>query len=379
MQVSQHVWTTSGGWNWSANGSGASADVVFYFAAPTALNGGGPLKELAGHYPGAHLIGCSTGGEIVGDDVRDGCISAAAVKFDDTAVAVASVPCGGIQHSFEAGRALAAKFPRRGLCSLFVLSEGIHVNGSELVRGMVSVLGPDLLITGGLAGDGARFGRTVVGLDGAVAPDVIAAVGFYGDRLAVRHGSAGGWDAFGPKREITRSESNVLYELDGEPALDLYKSYLGDEASRLPGSALLFPLRVHPPGKERAGLVRTVLSVDEATHSLTFAGDVPQGHVAQLMRGNFDRLVEGAASAAEQAASKHREPALGILVSCIGRKLLLGQRIGEEVETVADILGRPTAMVGFYSYGEISPHAESGCCELHNQTMTVTVLQELPR
>jgi hypothetical protein len=377
MRVSQYVWTGSAGWNWSTGG-GAPADIVFYFAAPSALDGGA-LTDLAGRFPGAHLIGCSTGGEIVGDDVREDCISAAAIKFDHTAVSVASVPCGGVQRSFEAGRALAAKFPRRGLCSLFVLSEGINVNGSELVRGLVSVFGPDLLITGGLAGDGARFGRTVVGLDGELAPDMIAAVGFYGDRLAVRHGSAGGWDAFGPKREITRSESNVLYELDGEPALDLYKSYLGDEAKRLPGSALLFPLRVHPPGQERAGLVRTVLSVDEAAHSLTFAGDVPQGHVAQLMRGNFDRLVEGAASAARQAASAHREPALGILVSCIGRKLLLGQRIGEEVETVAEILGRPTTIAGFYSYGEISPHAESGYCELHNQTMTVTVLQELPR
>jgi hypothetical protein len=378
MRIAQQLWTQGAGWS-AAGGDGnalADASLVFYFGAPAALAGGNALAELARRFPSAQLVGCSTGGEIHGEEVLDDSVSATAVAFAHTRVQVAEVSIADAAASHDAGAAVAARLGGDGLRSVFVLSDGIRVNGSELVRGMTERLGEEVLITGGLAGDGARFGTTYVGVGGEVRAGAIAAVGFYGDRLDIRHGSAGGWDAFGPRREITRSQGNVLHELDGEPALDLYKRYLGEEAENLPGSALLFPLRIHPPGHEDAALVRTVLAVDEAQRTMTFAGDMPQGHIGQLMRGNFDRLVDGASLAATEAMSRSSEPGLGILVSCIGRKLLLGQRIAEEVETVADILGRDVAISGFYSYGEISPHSATGMCELHNQTMTITVLRE---
>jgi hypothetical protein len=379
MRVAQRLWTERDGWG-APSGAPLNGDssLVLYFGASEALAAGKPVQQLAALYPNAKLIGCSTGGEIHGSDVLDGSVSATVVGFDHTRVESAEVRIAEWTSGFDAGRALARKLAAPGLRALFVLSDGLQVNGSDLVRGMASVVDPRVLITGGLAGDGARFGSTTVGHGKSVRPGAIAAVGFYGDRLDVFHGSAGGWDAFGPRRDITRAAGNVLYELDGEPALDLYKRYLGDEANNLPGSALLFPLRIYPPGQENAALVRTILSVDEATKSMTFAGDVPQGHVAQLMKGNFDRLVDGAALAATQAAPgpAAEGASVAILVSCIGRKLLLGQRIGEEVETVADILGPDAAMTGFYSYGEISPHSATGMCELHNQTMTITVFSE---
>jgi hypothetical protein len=85
--------------------------------------------------------------------------------------------------------------------------------------------------------------------------------------------------------------------------------------------------------------------------------------------------VDGAGRAAESAAAVSG-PCLGLLVSCIGRKLLMGQRIAEEVEIVADVLGAGASLMGFYSYGEISPHGFTGKCELHNQTMTITTISE---
>jgi len=377
MRVAQRLWTERGGWG-SPTGAALNGDssLIFYFGAPQAIADGRSIRELSKLYPSAKLIGCSTGGEIHGEDVLDDSVSATVIGFDHTRVATAEVSFNEWANAYDAGRALARKLIAPGLRSVFVLSDGIHVNGSELVRGMSSVLDGRVLITGGLAGDGSRFNTTRVGTGETARPGAIAAVAFYGNRLDVYHGSAGGWDAFGPRREITRAKGNVLYELDGEPALDLYKRYLGEEANNLPGSALLFPLRVYPPGQEHAALVRTVLSVDEASRSMTFAGDVPQGHIGQLMKGNFDRLVDGASMAATQAAPNADGPTVAILVSCIGRKLLLGQRIGEEVETVADILGNDVAMTGFYSYGEISPHSATGLCELHNQTMTITVFGE---
>ncbi len=307
----------------------------------------------------------------------DGSIIATAIEFEDTAIRAVctdSWDCGG---AIECGRYIGRKLLDDDLRSIFILSDGTEVNGSELVRGVTEVIGHDIPLTGGLAGDGDRFGDTLVGVNESPSPGIIGALGFYGDRFEMGHGSIGGWDEFGPNRVITRSGGNVLYELDGEPALSLYKRYLGEEAENLPGSALLFPLRVWPPDSPDSDVVRTIVGIDEETQSLVFAGNVPEGHLAQLMQGNFGRLIDGAAAAAGTAKQAiNGNGGVAILISCIGRKLLLGQRVGEEVEAIRDILGDDIAQLGFYSYGEISPHSRSGMCELHNQTITITVLSE---
>jgi hypothetical protein len=232
-----------------------------------------------------------------------------------------------------------------------------------------------MTITGGLAGDGARFEKTLVVLDGAPEERRVAAIGFYGSRLKVGFASLGGWDPFGPERLITRSKGNVLYELDGQSALKLYKSYLGKHAHGLPASGLLYPLSLRPE-PDGSAVVRTILSVDDKEQSLTFAGDVPQGRYARLMKANFDRLVDGASGAARCCHNAAGSADLAILISCVGRKLVLRQRIEEEVEGVRDVLGAKTVLAGFYSYGEISPFASGAKCELHNQTMTITALSE---
>ncbi|HYS90730.1 MAG TPA: FIST C-terminal domain-containing protein, partial [Bradyrhizobium sp.] len=242
-------------------------------------------------------------------------------------------------------------------------------------------IGQHIPLTGGLAGDGSQFEETLVGANCAPRSRMVAGIGFYGDAIRIGHGSAGGWDVFGPWRTVTRSQGNVLFELDGEPALNLYERYLGDEAEGLPGAGLLFPLQIQNPDNADHRIVRTILAVDRDKRSLTFAGDVPQGWSAQLMRGNFDHLSRGAADAARQAteglADGQATNGVALLVSCIGRRLLMGQRVSEEIEAAGAVLGTQFARLGFYSYGEISPHAVSGICELHNQTMTITTITEL--
>lgn len=245
-----------------------------------------------------------------------------------------------------------------------------------MVRGFTKVLGYNIPLTGGFAGDGSRFQKTVVGANEMPKSACVGAVGFYGNRLKIGHGNMGGWDVFGPEKIITKSIGNVLYELDNEPALDYYKRHLGDQAKNLPSSALLFPLAVHPKNNSKNAVVRTILSIDEQAKTMTFAGDVPQGYIAQLMKGTFENLVKGASDAAKMSLLKEvRGDQAAIIVSCIGRKLLLGQLITEEVKEVFHITSN-TKQLGFYSYGEISPHSETGICELHNQTMTITMLGE---
>ena len=205
---------------------------------------------------------------------------------------------------------------------------------------------------------------------------MVSAVGFYGDHVMVSHGSQGGWDSFGPVRTVTRSEGNVLYELDGKPALALYKTYLGEKAKELPSSGLLFPISLLDTEGGARNVVRTLLSVDHEAQSLTFAGDVPQGAKVQLMKAHFDRLVDGAQNAAELANKQaHKEHPLAIAVSCVGRRLVLGAQTEDELDVVLDTLPESTTMAGFYSYGELSPVGQ-GSCDLHNQTMTLTVISE---
>lgn len=381
MKIEQTSWTKQHGWRPHPPGGtgdlGERAQLVLVFGASDLLRDGVELDTLARAYPNAIVTGCSTAGEIQGTHVEDGTLCVTALAFDDTRVVGECLELDDAAHSLDAGARLAASLPQPELAHVLVLSDGLHVNGSELVKGLSRDLPGDVRVTGGLSGDGARFQETFVLWNGHARRNAIAALGFYGSRLRVGHGCLGGWDPFGPERRVTRSSGNVLYELDGKSALALYKTYLGEHAAGLPATGLLFPLAVRLPGSDEP-VVRTILSIDEAQESLTFAGDVPEGSHARLMRANYDRLVDGAIGAARSSQETLRgsEPDLALLISCVGRKLVLQQRVEEEVEGVRDVLGERTCLAGFYSYGEISPFTPAARCELHNQTMTITTFSE---
>jgi hypothetical protein len=367
-------------------GNGPIADVlpkldsertlVLVFGGSNVLERPESLAALARAYPRSHLVGCSTAGEIFGTKVNDDTLAIAVARFETGRLATAGVEVGSAAESFAAGAALARRLADPELRGFLVLSDGLLVNGSELVRGINSERLPAVVVTGGLAGDGDRFKRTWVLREGVPQTGCISAVGFYGGNIRIGHGSKGGWDIFGPERTVTRSEGNVLYELDGRPALQLYKDYLGDRAAGLPATALLFPLALREAANPGKSLVRTVLAVNERQQSMTFAGDIPQGCRAQLMRANFDRLVQGASDAASEACAD-REPAdrLVVAISCVGRRLVLGERTEEELEATLEAFPAGAQQMGFYSYGEISPYA-TGLCDLHNQTMTLTTIAE---
>jgi hypothetical protein len=376
MRAETLIWKAGVGWS-PASEAISAADLVFYFGSRERLFEGAAVKQLKSLFPASRLIGCSSGGHILGDDVLDDEIAALVLGFEDTPIKVASADVTSSGSSRVYGAALGSELAAPDLSAVFLLSDGLQVNGAQLVAGMISAVGPAVRVAGGLASDGAEFTKTLVGVDQDLRSGQIVAVGFYGSKIQVTTGSAGGWNVFGPKRRITRSQGNVLFELDGEPALKLYERYLGREAKDLPGSGLLFPLRVFDPEKPDHDIVRTILAVDRVVGSMTFAGDMPQDWTAQLMRGTHRNLVDGAANAAVQARDKTRNPAqAALMVSCIGRRLLMGQRVTDEVEAVSAALGVTMPRVGFYSNGELAPHGTSDCCELHNQTMTITTFAE---
>lgn len=351
--------------------------LVIGFGSKELLSDDKSFKEIKNKFPNAQIALCSSAGEIFDNEVLDDSISITGIQFNSSKIESKKVFIDDFPNSYEAGVELIRNFPQDNLKFIFVLSDGGRVNGSELVKGMNSVNKEGVLITGGLAGDGTKFESTVVGLNEKPESGNIIAIGFYGEKLTLSHGSIGGWESFGLERTVTQSKANILYEIDSKTALDLYKTYLGKYADELPSSALLFPLSIKL-SDEQEPIVRTILSIDEKRQSMTFAGDVPKGSKVRFMKANFDRLIDAASVAASSCLKiSDNSPKLAILISCVGRKVILGNRIDEEVEAVAEIFGEKTVLTGFYSYGEISPLKPFANCELHNQTMTISCINEI--
>ncbi len=382
IKVEQRKWVEGSGWSGSTGNKLESVpQLVIVFGGSSLVSVPKTLDDVKALYPESHILMCSTAGEILNTSISDNSLVLTAVHFEKTSLQFGQTSISKAEESYEAGVKLAKQIAGEGLVHAMVFSDGLLVNGSALAKGLHKSLPQNVSVTGGLVGDGSNFKHTYIGLDEYGHEGKIVLIGFYGQFLSVGYGSMGGWDPFGLERLITKSKDNVVFELDGKPALSLYKEYLGEQASGLPGTGLLFPLNVRQSNdiEKKKEVVRTLLAVNEKEQSMTFAGDMPQGAYAKLMKANFDRLVDGASGAASQTTKfpDVQKPELAILISCVGRKLLLKERIEEETEAVRSVLGEQAAITGFYSYGQLCPIGSTErACFLHNQTMTITTFKE---
>jgi hypothetical protein len=355
-----------------------SKDTLLLVYFPTTMVQEQCWAELSSAFSHSIIVGCSGSGEIKQNEILDDEIIVTLIKFQNTQLQISTLTDINNQDSQIIGKQLAQKFPQENLKGIFIHSDGLAINGSSLIKGIVEILGEKISISGGLAGDGSDFKVTYVLINGRPMTNAISAVGFYGDSITISASAFGGWVPFGPVRKITKSTNNILYELDGSPALALYKNFLGEQAKKLPSSALLFPMYLKSDGEERhRDAIRTILAVDEDKQSMTFAGDVPQGSQTQLMRASHDNLVEAAKMVAKANVSKIDPllPSVSLIVSCVGRRLVLGEKTESEIEGVLQFLPSNSLQTGFYSYGEIAP-SNKGECDLHNQTLTLTIIQE---
>lgn len=385
MEIQTFYYNEAKGWSVSCFPDMDSENtLILVFADPKFIDKHCPLTQLSSHYSQSHIVGCSTAGAIYEAMILDRSLSIAVIKFNKSSFRVVKTEIENAEDSFQAGKHIVTLLDDNDLVGIFTLSPGLKVNGTDLAKGLNQVNRKSVVITGGLSGDGQDFKRTWLIHQGKIYENSIIAVGFYGSHLRIGYGSQGGWNIFGPERRITSSKDNILYELDEQPALKLYKEYLGERASGLPATGLLFPLAIRKEKNDPKQLVRTILAVDEKEQSLTFAGDVPTGYLAQLMRTNFERLISSANHAAEDSLNAMTKdgplpsdvPVLAILVSCVGRRLLLGERTEEETEASLEVLPKGTHQIGFYSYGELCPYRVDEGCDLHNQTMTITLFYE---
>lgn len=371
MNISQSRWTPQAGWE-TPDARAREADLVLVFSSADYFRQPACYEDLRGMFPSAHIVGCSSSGDIHGTQIGDGYMVVTAVRFDKGHVQLVHAQALPGQDLQAIASGLMDRLKAEDLQHAFALSDGLSVNGSDLATGL-NLAG--IPVTGGLAGDGTHFASTWVMADAPAAQNLVAVLGFYGD-MTVRSGCAAGWREFGAERLVSRSSGNVVYEIDHQPALAIYSKYLGEMATELPSSGLRFPLSIRANEKDKP-VIRTLLAVDAAAQSLTFAGDVPQGHYCRLMKTDIDALIDASGAATQEAIAKTEgRPSLCLVVSCVGRRLVLGQLTEEELDIMREGLGPAAVIAGFYSYGELAPFSDVARCELHNQTMTLTTLTE---
>ena len=375
MKIQQAKRVKNGTWDFLQSGK-LQRPLVLIFGDRFLLEDEAIFEEIRSFYPDGELVFGSTSGEILDTHVYEGIITITAIEFEQASFKIVRENVSDFASIEAMGGAISDQFETTGLQHVFVVSDGSFVNGSGLIEGLESNDSYLASITGGLCGDGTRFEKTLASYNELPKQGEVVAIGFYGENLEISYANYGGWTPFGPERTITKSEDNVLYEIDGQPALDLYKKYLGDKAKELPQTALLYPLTVQQH-KDTEPLVRTILNIDEGTNSMILAGDVPENSKVQLMMSTMDDIANGAYHAAKLAMQNRKDkPELAILVSCVGRRLVLAERTEEEIEEVSEVVGDQAKLTGFYSYGEMAPFAGKSECQLHNQTMTLTLMSE---
>lgn len=322
------------------------------------------------------LVGCTTDGEISSDGFSIRSAVLGGMVSDRIRFEVASA--SGLKAGSEAaGRRLGMQLPSNAR-HVQLFSDGLTGNGCALLRGMHSVFGPRVAVSGGTAGDARKFKQTWQFIGKKVVTDSAVGVAFTGD-FKVGTGVRSGWFPAGAPKKVTRASGNVVYELDGQPALAVYRQYLRGLANQLPAVGVQFPFGIVDEmlslGEDP--ILRAPMTVNDADGSVTFAGEIPQGSTIVLTTGGSKaNLLDASADAAQKAVADMRgtSPGMIFFYSCMARKILLGTQTGEEADRICRTVGSGTPIIGFYTYGEFCPSVGGTECKLHNETATVTVV-----
>ena len=337
------------------------------------------LREIRSRAGNAPLIGCTTAGEIAESGPRDASVVVVALGGDGFAVDTAYAPDAS-RGLREAGAAVARCVPERDDLPhkvLLMLTDGLAGDQQQIVRGAYGVLGAEVPLVGGCAGDDLKMTRTFQFHGDQVLTDAVVAAGIASDApigIGVRHG----WRRVGEPMLVTSSAENRVFTLDDRLALDVYLEHLGlDEPADGDGEGLARLALTHPLGIGRPGgedKVRLISGGDLADRSLSCIAEVPQGALVWIMEGDAQSVLEAtdAAGGASLAELDGRSPLGMIAFDCIARRSVLGDEgIQAEINRLAGLAaGAPVA--GFYTYGEIA--RTQGVRGFHNQTLVVLSL-----
>jgi hypothetical protein len=340
------------------------------------------LDGIAAAAPGVPVVGCTTDGEISSQGLSINSVVVMALASDTIQLQSTCVERLS-NDSYAAGFKIGQSFQGSEIPYIQVFSDGLCGNADKIIQGIKANMGENIKIAGGTAGDGGDFKRTFQYFGNRVLTDSIVAVAFQG-RFGLGTGTACGWFPVGIAKKVTRSVGNVVYELDGQPALQAYERFLGKHAERLPAVGVEYPLGLlnSDSDTEEDGyfLCRATMGVDREAGAIIFAGDVPEGSLVKMTIGNDGDIILAARKAARSAMEKLRikgpdlEPRVIFLYSCMARKIVLGTRTDEEIMAVKEAIGGDVPVIGFYTYGEYAPIGECEHSCFHNETATLTVI-----
>lgn len=365
------------GWSEPFPDMDSESTLVVVFAAHEYCDSPKPLSEIRNAFPKAKIIGCSTPAVIRDGKLLEGAIAVGIIRFEHTQIRIASTPVNTFEASQSAGKYLGEQLTDDNLKGVLIFSDGVTTEATDLIRGLQELLPSGVTIAGGLA-SGPTLDNTWLLCDGELKRFHACAVGFIGNTVELTRATGGGWRLIGAQCKATRTSGRTLFELDGEPANDVYHRQVGDEIGfGLRESATRYPLTVRLPGLEMQ-IVRDVNSLDEDSGAIELAGDIPEGVMVQVMTTTEDDILDGVDEAIERMRSKTILPqnnALVICVSCAGRRTVLLDKTSEEAAIAHDGLGHGIHQIGMYAFGEIST-TSSGPPQVHNETITMGLIRE---
>lgn len=368
----------------TASLQGKTPTFIMLFASPTVYNQEELVTALKSLDPSVVVIGCSTAGEITSAGGSLDSSVALMTIFADQMKFVSGIGNNIKEDARGAGKELAQSImgidgkPRAAI----VLPDGLAGNGADIVRGVLDVFGQDFMVAGGSAGDDYLFKQTYEYYGDKVVSGSVVGVGLYGNfafGVGVRHG----WIPIGSSRIATKSEGNVLYELDGKPAIQIYEENFGkernlvDKTEPLARLAITYPLGIPAPNKD-GYLIRDPITVDDRG-AITCAAEIPQGSEVSIMIGSTEEAIDAAEDAARKALAQveGRPIRAAFLFNCIARKKLLMAKKQTEIDRIQGILGKDVPLIGFYTYGEQAPlGGEIITCSFHNETDVIFLLAE---
>ncbi|MDP2594085.1 MAG: FIST N-terminal domain-containing protein [bacterium] len=363
--------------------SGAPAAALAVVVASPKYDQEAMLNGVRAALPGASVIGCSSAGAITEDGVQEQAVSVLVLANDSgTFVPVKVTGIGADMRGAGKKFGEALKDSGQEIKLAFVFSDALAGNGTEMVRGILDVLGAGFPIAGGAAGDDMAFKKTYQYYDDEVLSDAVVGFGVAGN-VEVAVGADHGWQPLGDAHIVTKAEGTKLIELDGRPAFTIYQDYFDERANDFK-QALSLQAVTYPLGMKAKDvgeyMIRVPLAIGE-DGSITCGADVVVGSEIYLMVGTLASAMEAAKMTAQKLVDRvvHVEPRVVFVSDCVARKILFGEHGNEEIALLKSIGGPNAVIFGLYTYGQIAtlqpPPANINTCDpgFYEQSISITV------
>ncbi len=351
------------------------ADLVFYCFDRKCIQES-DFNKIQSLFPTSDLVGFSTSGHYISNEIEDDNIVYAALKFESSSVKVQTYNISDFSNSGELGEGIAKNIEELSkVKGIGIISDGGQVNGTELMTGLSMNLDNKIPIFGGMAGDQARFEATMTGLNEMPSHGNVIVISFIGEKLNISTAHDDGWSSMGMEFTITSSEGNILNTADNKNIYDMLHELLEpeneDEFNR---NTLFYPFSLTTD--DGVSVIRTPIKVNHKEKTLVYAGDMPQGAKITLMKSNTMDLLDSAMHATTATKNEDKLESFLFAISCVGRRVVLGDMASEEYEEISNIYDK-AKILGFYSYGEFTRSAgDDSYCKMHNQTFTLASISE---